>query len=197
MQYRNFISLFHNLLISNITYVLLHRIVLFKRNVIPYLISYEYKSFFNFLFFKLVKIFHMFLFHRIFQLYIPIAVFLSLFGTFESSESLIVSLLENSSERKKGMIENGNYDKSSIKVFGRRGIEIENVVRLWTTVFTVAIRAWRVARGAWRVARHLLRNSSFESGAPRGANLVRRERDQAGPNHFVVRAPMPDLSYCF
>lgn len=138
-------------------YVLLYRIVLFKRNVIPYLISYEYKSFFNF---KLIKIFHIFLFHWIFQLYVPIAVLLSLFSVFENSELLIVSLLENSSERKKGTIENGNYDKSSIKVFGRRGIEIENVVRLRTTVFTVAIRAWRVARGAWRVARHLLRNSS-------------------------------------
>lgn len=54
---------------------------------------------------------------------------------------------------------------------------------------------WREARGAWRATS--CETHRFESGAPRGANLVRRERDQAGPNRFVVRAPMPDLSYCF
>lgn len=54
---------------------------------------------------------------------------------------------------------------------------------------------WREARGAWRATS--CETHRFESGAPRGANMVRRERDQAGPNHFVVRAPMPDLSYCF
>lgn len=53
---------------------------------------------------------------------------------------------------------------------------------------------WREARGAWRATS--CETHRLESGAPRGANLVRRERDQAGPNRFVVRAPMPDLSYC-
>lgn len=174
-------------------YVSLYRIVLFKRNVISYLISYEYKSFFNF---KLVKIFHISLFHCTYCIYRS-----QYFHP--CSASLRVPIVRwsylCSRTRAKGR-----------KVRSKMAITINRVLRClggaalksrmssgYERPFSLSLFArgvWREARGAWRATS--CETHRLESGAPRGANLVRRERDQAGPNRFVVRAPMPDLSYC-
>lgn len=77
-----------------------------------------------------------------------------------------------------------------------RGIEIENVVWLRAAVFTVAIRAWRVAHGAWRTPRHLRQNQP-----PRHASFTASEKNVDVARRLATfrppLSPTSDLSYLF